>query len=332
MPSNPKYQRQPLFNPNFKDNSSVYQTTAAVTTNPTPCKYFDNGYALCPYGNRCLYSHEVIYGDPLSNTPSDQQPKQCLPTSPIPEDNPNTSPEERFFVSSIQPPLKKKPRLTNTNLIPHQKTGQKTNPKTDKEYRDILRQPKTTPQNSSGQLQQTRPGLEPSFSRTRVFLPTRNSDPKNNNLLRSSDEYQCAWCKEHDLPHNHITTQCNGLRQASAMDQWRVIYKYRVCDRCLSAGHHWRECQSKTNQCPRCYTFHHSTIECRPKERISKKHNNQAHLNSHRPPNVNGLTLFTRSFSRTCPVVLHYPKSKRSMEGLAIIDDQATRSQGCGAG
>ena len=122
MPNNPKYQRQSQFNPNFANNGSVYDTMESVSTNPTPYKYFDNGYAFCPYGNKCLYSHEVIYRDPsLSNTPYDQQPKQCQPTSPIPEDNPNTSPEEKFFVSSIQPPLNKKPRLTNTNSTPHQK-------------------------------------------------------------------------------------------------------------------------------------------------------------------------------------------------------------------
>ena len=144
MPNNPKHQRQSQFNPNFADNSSVYHNIETVSTNPTPCKYFDNGYALCPYGNTCLYSHEVIYRDPsLSNTPSDQQPKHHLPTSPIPKDNLITSPEERFFVSSIQPPINKKPRLTNTNLIPYQNTGQKTNPKTGKECRHILRQPNT---------------------------------------------------------------------------------------------------------------------------------------------------------------------------------------------
>ena len=36
--------------------------------------------------------------------------------------------------------------------------------------------------------------------------------------------------------------------------------------------------------------------------------------------------LFTNSFSRTCPVIVSYPKSGRSIEGLAIIDDQCTRS------
>ena len=36
--------------------------------------------------------------------------------------------------------------------------------------------------------------------------------------------------------------------------------------------------------------------------------------------------LFTQSFSRTCPVKLHYPKSNSTIEGLAIIDDQATQS------
>ena len=36
--------------------------------------------------------------------------------------------------------------------------------------------------------------------------------------------------------------------------------------------------------------------------------------------------LFTHSFSRTCPVRLSYAKSGRSVEGLAIIDDQCTHS------
>ena len=42
-----------------------------------------------------------------------------------------------------------------------------------------------------------------------------------------------------------------------------------------------------------------------------------------------GNTLFTRSFSRTCPVLLKYPKSGRSVEGLAIIDDQASNTMVC---
>ena len=40
-------------------------------------------------------------------------------------------------------------------------------------------------------------------------------------------------------------------------------------------------------------------------------------------PSVQENTLFTHSFSRTCPVILSYPKSGRSVEGLAIIDDQS---------
>ena len=36
--------------------------------------------------------------------------------------------------------------------------------------------------------------------------------------------------------------------------------------------------------------------------------------------------LFTNSFSRTCPVIVSYPKSGRSIEGPAIIDDQCTHS------
>ena len=57
----------------------------------------------------------------ISITPSDQQPKwQHLSPAPIPEDSPNSGQKEIFFVSSIQPPLKKKLRLASTNLIPHQ--------------------------------------------------------------------------------------------------------------------------------------------------------------------------------------------------------------------
>ena len=79
--------------------------------------------------------------------------------------------------------------MTNNNLIPHQKINEKTNPNTDKEYRNILRQPKTTPQNLNGQRQQTQPGENPSFSRTRVFLPTHYAGLKNDDSHQSSDEF-----------------------------------------------------------------------------------------------------------------------------------------------
>ena len=84
-PNNRNIKRQSQFNPNLTDNSSVYHAMETVSTNLTPCRYFDNGYALCLHGNRCLYSHEVIYrNQSISNTPSNQQPKQQdLSTSPI---------------------------------------------------------------------------------------------------------------------------------------------------------------------------------------------------------------------------------------------------------
>merc|ERR1711989_245803 len=41
---------------------------------------------------------------------------------------------------------------------------------------------------------------------------------------------------------------------------------------------------------------------------------------------VQGHTLFTHSFSRTCPVILSHSKSGHSIKGLAIIDDQSILS------
>merc|ERR1711989_85652 len=41
---------------------------------------------------------------------------------------------------------------------------------------------------------------------------------------------------------------------------------------------------------------------------------------------VQGHTLFTHSFSRTCPVILSHSKSKHSIKGLAIIEDHSTLS------
>ena len=75
-------------------------------------------------------------------------------------------------------------------------------------------------------------------------------------------------------------------------------------------------------------TFHHPIIACRPQERISRTTypNGEWQLGPGRSTGVQGHTLFTASFSRTCPVALQYPKTGRSIEGLAIIDDQATLS------
>ena len=44
------------------------------------------------------------------------------------------------------------------------------------------------------------------------------------------------------------------------------------------------------------------------------------------PPDPGGHTQATLSFSRTCPITLQYSRSGQSIEGLAIIDDQASHS------
>ena len=118
------------------------------------------------------------------------------------------------------------------------------------------------------------------------------------------------------------------------MAQWKVLYRHKVCDRCLEFGHYWRDCSTKNPRCSSCNMAHHPNILCRPTETIStypdekvpSYPDDQWQFGPERPNSVQGLTLLTQSFSRTCPVNLTYPKSGRSTEGLAIIDDQATLS------
>ena len=97
-----------------------------------------------------------------------------------------------------------------------------------------------------------------------------------------------------------------------SQSQWKVVNKHKICDSCLLPGHHWKNCPTHRQQrCPDCQNSHHPNLGCIPKTRQSPY------------PSTQGNTLFTHSFSRTCPVILNYPKSGRSVEGLAIIDDQS---------
>ena len=82
---------------------------------------------------------------------------------------------------------------------------------------------------------------------------------------------QCAWCTEQEETHNHITEKCHSLPNAPPMDQWRLIYKHRMCSICFSTDHLHKNCPSKTPACLnyKCNYPHHEVLGCRPQETIS---------------------------------------------------------------
>ena len=153
-----------------------------------------------------------------------------------------------------------------------------------KEYRDTVRRSRnSSPSNIA--KQQSRPGEKQVSQYTQPGEPTTQSpslrpgektrmpsmrfqtDRENSpNTIQS----MCAWCTENGMPHQHTTSHCHMLKKANAIDQWKVLYKHRVCDRCLTQGHYWRDCSSNNPQCPNCNMFHHQNIACRPLERISQ--------------------------------------------------------------
>ena len=96
---------------------------------------------------------------------------------------------------------------------------------------------------------------------------TQNSTRTNNNLM----ELQCAWCLSTNQPHRHLTSNCIKLPHQDQMEQWKTIYKYRVCSRCLGNGHYYKSCTINTPPCNTCHIPHHKNLACRPRETIATK-------------------------------------------------------------
>ena len=80
---------------------------------------------------------------------------------------------------------------------------------------------------------------------------------------------QCAWCFSTNQPHKHLTSQCSKFPHQDKMEQWRIVYKYRVCSRCLEIGHYYKSCTIDIPPCNTCHISHHKNLACRPLERIS---------------------------------------------------------------
>ena len=98
---------------------------------------------------------------------------------------------------------------------------------------------------------------------------TPKSSP-NNSFLREEPSFSCAWCHYNKKPHDHTTEECYFIKDADALDQWRAIYFNRVCNKCLSQGHIWKDCTLTSPPCNVCNLNHHVNLKCRPIERISR--------------------------------------------------------------
>ena len=127
-----------------------------------------------------------------------------------------------------------------------------------KEYRDAVkrnRSPSPTPINNSNKT--------PNNSLFPKHVPS------SSNLRDKISNTQCAWCVANDLIHNHTTDKCNLIKHANDMDQYKAIYKYRICSSCLSPSHYWRNCPNVVPVCESCNFPHHPNIACRPERDIS---------------------------------------------------------------
>ena len=146
--------------------------------------------------------------------------------------------------------------------------GASTSNPGDREFRDTVRKlHKNTPSNSNYKNQRTNPGEKPYSS---PFRPPRSRDQSP-----STNEPSCAWCSANGRPHVHATSDCAMLKNANALDQWKIIYRNQLCDKCLTKGHGWRECSIRNPRCPTCNATHHPDISCRPQERISPNYPQQ---------------------------------------------------------
>ena len=165
------------------------------------------------------------------------------------------------------------------------------------------------PSNTNYKNQRTNPGERPYNT---SFRP-----PRSQIQPPSVKNTKCAWCTDNGLAHNHVTPDCAMLQNANAIDQWKVLFNHQLCDSCLLPGHHWRQCKNKAqDSCPNCGNSHHPNIGCRPQQRNSTYPDASWQFGPEHFTGIQGHTLFTQSFSRTCPVALHYKKLASQLKVL----------------
>ena len=98
---------------------------------------------------------------------------------------------------------------------------------------------------------------------------SRTSSPVKFSPSQDQKKNFCAWCRENRVTHNHDTANCNQIKGANALDQWTVLFRHRICFKCLSSGHYYKECKT-SSRCGTCNRDHHKDIGCRPEEIISR--------------------------------------------------------------
>ena len=143
----------------------------------------------------------------------------------------------------------------------------KPTPGGDKEYRDSLRQKRNNSPKPQSPVR-GRDMLIQNQTPQRTTLTPKSSP--NNSFLREEPSFSCAWCHYNKKPHDHTTEECYFIKDADALDQWRAIYFNRVCNKCLSQGHIWKDCTLTSPPCNVCNLNHHVNLKCRPIERISR--------------------------------------------------------------
>ena len=186
-----------------------------------------------------------------------------------------------------QPYLETTLKLKTTSTPTTPKVVHTTNPGGDKEYRDTLKKRRDiSPALSVNKGQAFQKNVRPQSPRPSGSPRGRDTSPKPTNQAKNSGykplqsklpinplggnmELQCAWCYHLNIPHQHTTIKCRSFTNAEVADRWHIIYRNRLCQKCLLPGHYWRECESSTPPCTVCKLPHHATLGCRPEESIS---------------------------------------------------------------
>ena len=131
----------------------------------------------------------------------------------------DTRPSQSHFNFTTDNQKEKPPKAASTSSNQKPRVGSREN-------RDAVkrnRSPSPTPITNSNKI--------PNNS---LFL---KHGPSSTNLRDKISNTQCAWCVANGQTHNHTTDKCNLIKNANGMDQYKVIYKYRICSSCLSPSH-----------------------------------------------------------------------------------------------
>lgn len=120
---------------------------------------------------------------------------------------------------------------------------------------------------------------------------------------------------------NHQLTACKVFANLSPNERWDKVKEVNLCFKCLKGGHIVRNCTSKLS-CTECGKSHHSLIHLERSKESAESEQTATSLCTLARPCVKG-----RSFGKTVLVDLRWEQAgKKTLTGLAIIDEQSTTS------